>query len=74
MIYFNWKIIFELNIKRQFKIQKERLTNDLMKTLNKFQEVQKLSMQKQRESNERAKANMAFNVNIYLNYELFNII
>ena len=45
-----------------------------MKTLNKFQEVQKLSMQKQRESNERAKANMAFNVNIYLNYELFNII
>lgn len=42
---------------RQIKIQKERLTNDLVKTLNKFQEVQKLAMQKQRESNERAKAN-----------------
>lgn len=46
---------------RQFKIQRERLTNDLVKTLNKFQEVQKISIQKQRESNERAKANMAFN-------------
>lgn len=44
---------------RQFKIQKERLTNDLVKTLNKFQEVQKLTMQKQRESNERVKANMS---------------
>jgi t-SNARE complex subunit (syntaxin) len=46
---------------RQFKIQKERLTNDLVKTLNKFQEVQKLAMQKQKESNERAKANMSYN-------------
>lgn len=44
---------------RQFKIQKERLTNDLVKTLNKFQEVQKLTMQKQKESNERVKANMS---------------
>ena len=44
---------------RQFKIQKERLTNDLVKILNKFQDVQKLSMQKQRESNDRAKANMS---------------
>lgn len=43
---------------RQYKIQKERLTNDLVKTLNKFQEVQKSTMQKQRESNERVKANM----------------
>lgn len=43
---------------RQFKIQKERLTNDLVKTLNKFQEVQKMTMQKQKESNERVKANM----------------
>jgi len=43
---------------RQFKIQKERLTNDLVKTLNKFQEVQKLTMQKQKESNERVKANL----------------
>lgn len=43
---------------RQYKIQKERLTNDLVKTLNKFQEVQKLTMQKQKESNERVKANM----------------
>jgi syntaxin 12/13 len=34
------------------------LTNDLVKTLNKFHEVQKLAMQKQRESNERARANM----------------
>jgi hypothetical protein len=33
-----------------------------VKTLNKFQEVQKLAMQKQRESNERAKANMNYNV------------
>lgn len=44
-------------------MQKERLTNDLMKTLNKFQEVQKLAMQKQRESNERAKANFNLHVN-----------
>jgi syntaxin 12/13 len=43
---------------RHLKIQKERLTNDLFKSLNKFQEVQKASMQKQRESNERAKTNM----------------
>lgn len=43
---------------RQFRIQKERLTNDLVKTLNKFQEVQKLTMQKQKESNERVKANI----------------
>lgn len=43
---------------RQLKIQKERLTNDLVKTLNKFQDVQKLTIQKQRESNERVKANM----------------
>lgn len=47
---------------KQYKIQKERLTNDLVKTLNKFQEVQKLTMQKQRESNERARANMNFNM------------
>ena len=48
-------------------MQKERLTNDLMKTLNKFQEVQKLAMQKQRESNERAKAN--FNLHVNTNYK-----
>ena len=47
---------------RKYKIQKERLTNELFKTLNKFQEAQKATMQKQKESNERAKANMAFNV------------
>jgi predicted AAA+ superfamily ATPase len=46
------------NDERQIKIQKERLTNDLVKTLNKFHEVQKLAMQKQRESNDRARANM----------------
>lgn len=49
-------------VQKQFKIQKERLTNELFKTLNKFQEAQKATMQKQKESNERAKANMAFNV------------
>ena len=47
-----------LYLQRQIKIQKERLTNDLVKTLNKFHEVQKHAMQKQRESNERARANM----------------
>ncbi|CAF0709778.1 unnamed protein product [Brachionus calyciflorus] len=48
---------------RQLKFQKERLTNDLLKTLNKFQEVQKSTMQKQKESNERAKSNLNFNTN-----------
>ncbi len=55
-------------IKRQFKIQKERLTNDLVKTLNKFQEVQKSTMQKQKESNDRAKANMQFVSSDYFYY------
>lgn len=54
-------------------MQKERLTNDLMKTLNKFQEVQKLAMQKQRESNERAKANFNLHVNTNYNNTLSNI-
>ena len=45
----------------EYKIQKERLTNDLVKALNKFQDVQKSTMQKQKESNERARANMSFN-------------
>jgi len=49
------------NEERQYKIQKERLTNDLVKALNKFQDVQKSTMQKQKESNERARANMSFN-------------
>lgn len=53
-------------------MQKERLTNDLMKTLNKFQEVQKLAMQKQRESNERAKAN--FNLHVNTNHKISYII
>lgn len=58
---------------RQLKIQKERLTNDLVKTLNKFQEVQKLAMQKQRESNERAKANFNLHHNDESGIKLENI-
>lgn len=53
------------------KIQKERLTNDLVKTLNKFQDVQKLTIQKQRESNERVKANM--NTVSFFNIEIFKL-
>lgn len=50
------------NEERQYKIQKERLTNDLVKVLNKFRDVQKSTMQKQKESNERARANMNMNL------------
>jgi len=48
---------------RSLKLQKERITNDLFKALNRFQEAQKQSMQRQKESNERAKAYLAFQQN-----------
>lgn len=37
------------------KLQKDRLTNELMKTLKTFQDLQKLSMKKQFEANDKAK-------------------